>query len=211
MKVVLGIVALTFMFVPQASADQVQVTGQTNTAFCAQYGLTCIPVMFTATLNLQPEPDPFSGVNDGSFELVTSLTGTLDHQYTLAGTGGDIFVGGLCSACSGGFLPFPNGPQFTADGMHWKLQFDDVGTHQVSLENITLGTYTWVTWNAQIVRTPEPSTFMLLILGIAALAGLHGRRRSPLRQLCRLARTKLCALLRSRPRTDLKDISNDSW
>src|ERR1700737_3027078 len=144
MRVVLGILAGTVLFVSPASADQVQVTGQTNTVFCAQYGLSCIPAVFTATLNLQPEPNPFDGINDGSFELVTSLTGTLGRQYTMAGTGGDIFVGGLCSACSGGFLPFQNGPQFTADGMHWRLQFDDVGTHQVSLENITLGTYTWV-------------------------------------------------------------------
>lgn len=175
MKVVLCVLALICLFATPSCADQVQVTGQTNTAFCAQYGLTCTPIVFTATLSLQPEADPFSGLKDGSFELVTSIRGTLD-QFTMSGAGGDVLVSGLCSACSGGFLPFPNGPEFTVDGMLWKVQFDDVGTHQVSLENVTLGTYSWVTWNVKVLATPESSTFLLLMFGMAALTAITWKR-----------------------------------
>jgi hypothetical protein len=162
----------SFFSSTSARADDFDVTGQTNVPLCAQLGDSCANVSYS--LNLQTQ----SAVQGpyGYEQSVTALTGTINGQsitpvyYLDNGT----YDGWLLPTAAGsvpyGMIRFilggQNGDFFT---------FDDIIAGSVELD-LGGGGSAYVTWNAIDASTPEPSSILLLCIGMLAAFGLCWKR-----------------------------------
>jgi hypothetical protein len=158
-----------FIFLPAASADEFQVTGQTNLPVCTAVAAQCGSVTFNLLLQTQSAANvPYGNVYD-----VVSMTGTLDGTYSITGSGGFLLpVQGNAQS------PIPYGPiSYTLNGLQGEISFDDMigGCSFISLLPSSAAS-AFITWNATLVNTPEPSTLLCLALGLLAAFALIRKR-----------------------------------
>lgn len=116
--------------------------------------------------------------NSGDDELfngpeweVTGITGTLNgYAMTLAQA-----PQGLGSWLNGSVYALGT-VYFTADGsLSWlenDNEFNFIETPSTNFEDV-------ITWNVNVVNTPEPSTYAMMIAGIVGLFALFGLARKP--------------------------------
>jgi hypothetical protein len=182
MKYIVVVLLLSLALVVPVFADTFEVSGQTNVPACISITVGCTLVEFTALLTVTPDHNAYGDVFD-----VTSLTGTFDNRFAMTGGGGFLATGRI--------VPIPNptgGPgslSFTEDGNLWSIGFDqDLGTSSVYMIGYGGGNpgfgsegYAFVTWNIEPMATPEPPTYLLLGMGLVAVAVLNWKKLIPAR------------------------------
>lgn len=155
---------LAVLFLPlTASADEFLITGETNVPACVSVDTACALVTFTFDLNTQFGPTP----TFGNVFNVLALSGTVDGLFPIVGGGGFL-------------LPVPGNPQspipfgsisYTLDGQQGFIFFDDLIAGSSAMTTVPpigggSGGFSYITWNATLVTTPEPSSLVLSGVGM---------------------------------------------
>jgi len=168
------------LIVPSARADGFDITGQTDTALCNMIKPNCAAV--SLTMEAETQPGLITGQTGapaiGKVFLITGFTGTLNGEpihptmFQTDPMTGILYDGWLYPNL--GFIPLFTNIYFTDNGQTGQIGFDDfIGSVFLILggngENSP-----YITWNAVPIATPEPSSFVLLNVGIMALLGALG-------------------------------------
>src|SRR6266849_9061060 len=82
-QIAIGALLLLMSMQSAAKADQITITGQTNSPVCSRVAAQCAAVTFTLSLTTQLDHNTYGVVYD-----VTALQGILDGKYSIVGTGG---------------------------------------------------------------------------------------------------------------------------
>jgi hypothetical protein len=174
----------------RAKADSFNVTGQTDFAFCVTNSLQCD----AATYELSVTTTPLTYFVQDSIRLpeyfVSSITGTFTTADGSFNVGFFLPTNAFSALVDGGPIspadsftrldPLIGNPQpqanlnITMGGLPAVFRGDEdfnQSPFPVRVDGYPSGTgETWVSWNA--VSTPEPSSLLLLSLGVLSLMGL---------------------------------------
>lgn len=178
MKFLLGmlVVAAFLSAAPTGHADQFNFTFTPETSMCVSNQ----PCLDSGSGTFTTAPYTFTSSYPGAYPIL-SMTGNIDGFSITGESGGSISLAGEgigAGNCSTLACQPPIGtpvlslaqwgaPVFYADGHQWSLQLNDLpgpwGMYLSEDNSLT-------TWpepvNLTITRVPEPSTFLLLIVGI---------------------------------------------
>lgn len=156
----LAVLALVVLL-PCARGDEFQVTGITNAATCAAYHINCPNVSF----NLDIETTSGFAFPYGPVQDVTAISGTINGQCVTNAPQRDSWLFDE----EGEWLPLFADISFGLSGApgYGSIFFNDLpgGGTEMELPNAT---FSYITWNATLVSTPEPSSLMLACLALAA-------------------------------------------
>jgi hypothetical protein len=144
------------------------VTASTNAAVCASVDQTCSPISLNLQMNVTPSTNAF-----GNILQVTSLTGMMNGQFPV--TFGPQQPETLDWLLAGSDVPF-GWVNFQADGDTWLLYFDDLITGSTAIANQSgQPGFAYISWDATPVPTPEPSSAVLLTIGLFAILNIGKR------------------------------------
>jgi hypothetical protein len=176
----LALLAL-LMIAPSARADTYDITGHTNQATCNFFGGYNCPEM---RFHMIATTVPWYG-----YLQVTSLKGEINGQWFSMNHDDGYMAEGLQGssylAVFSGPIPFvpPDFNYPTPLGEPWFYYLYDGQRGQFGLDDMITGSiyasgFGPVTWDADLVSTPEPSTLLLLLTGVGLLGGVIFLRKA---------------------------------
>ena len=170
----LALLAL-LMIASSARADSYDITGHTNQATCNFFsGQNCPEMQFHLIATTVPY---YSWIE------VTSLRGEINGQWFAINHDDGLMMAGLQGCCYpiavfSGPIPFaPGVPDYLMPPdpvVHYLFngQVGDFGLDDMITGSIYASGFGPVTWDADLISTPEPSTLPLLLMGLGLLGGV---------------------------------------
>lgn len=177
MKFLLGIlvVAAFLSAAPAGHADQFNFTFTTNLAACATYGFVgCAADSGSGTLTTPPLAPPTPAMPLPGMYAITDVTGAIDGFQITSGSGGVIEDNCLSRHLAPCYQLYYHADvtSMVAGNRQWYMDFNDLGPWGNELSSCVVagcGLYNSEPVNLEIVHVPEPSTVVLVILGICLL------------------------------------------
>jgi hypothetical protein len=160
-----GSLLLLLSMHPAAKADTIHVVSETNYAKCADFNNPCFPVSFSADFATMITPDVSLGNAPEPF--IESMTGAL-NGYPVVLEIGSWLLPNLGN--SPNYIPLRNRPiYFSSNGTQYGISYDDEFAGSAQIFYASSGNNSYITWDATLVQTPEPSSLLLLLLGSGGL------------------------------------------
>jgi PEP-CTERM motif len=152
---------------PTAKADTIHVVAGVNSAACAQ---SVAFICNSPGVSFSADFTTMIIFRDGGFgpqPVVESMTGTLNGYPATGGAGGFLIQDPPRPSNVPLYSPFQSVVNFTSDGVPYSIGYDDEFGASTFMEGPN--TFSYITWDATLVQTPEPSSLLLLLLGTGGL------------------------------------------